>query len=119
MNELENAYRQMYRGMTEKNRELLGDVLSDSFTLTHMTGMRQSKEAFMRAVEDGTLNYYSTSHQQFQQEVHGDMAEFTGQSIVSAAVFGGERHTWRLRLDCKARKYGGNWKIIEARASTW
>ena len=55
--EVVNCYREMYRGMIDKNRNTLSEVLDDSFVLVHMTGMRQSKEAFIRAVEDGTLNY--------------------------------------------------------------
>ena len=40
-----NCYREMYRGMIDKNRNTLSEVLDDSFVLVHMTGMRQSKEA--------------------------------------------------------------------------
>ena len=50
--QIENCYRQMYQGMIEKDRALLSEVLDDNFALIHMTGMRQSKEAFIRAVED-------------------------------------------------------------------
>ena len=52
---IENCYCQMYRGMVEKNQDVLLEVLDDSFVLVHMTGMRQSKTAFIKAVEDGTL----------------------------------------------------------------
>ena len=62
-----DCYRQMYRGMIDKNREILSEVLDDSFVLIHMTGMQQSKEAFIRAVEDGTLNYFSASHQNIRK----------------------------------------------------
>ncbi len=119
MSEIENTYRQMYRGMVEKNSSLLSEVLDDSFVLVHMTGMRQSKEAFIHAVKDGTLNYYSADHQHFDCKAHDDTALLTGQSVVSAAVFGGGRHTWRLQLDCKLIKDRESWKITEARASTW
>ena len=115
----ETCYRQMYRGMVEKDRGLLSEVLDDTFVLVHMTGMRQSKEAFIRAVENGTLNYYSANHQRIDAETHGDMAELVGQSVVSAAVFGGGRNTWHLQLRLKLIRAGGAWKITEARASTY
>ena len=38
---IENCYRQMYLGMVEKDRDILSEVLDDSFVLVHMTGMRQ------------------------------------------------------------------------------
>ena len=115
----EHCYFAMYKGMVGKDRTLLSDVLDDSFVLVHMTGMRQSKEAFIRAVEDGTLNYFSANHQRVEADIHGDTADLIGQSVVSAAVFGGGRHTWRLQLKCTLVKINDSWKITEAKASTY
>ena len=117
--QIEACYRQMYRGMVEKDRGLLSEVLDDTFVLVHMTGMRQSKETFIRAVEDGTLNYYSADHQRMDAEICGDTAEFTGQSVVNAAVFSGGRNTWHLQMRLKLVRTGGVWKVTEARAATY
>ena len=114
-----DCYRQMYRGMIDKDREILSEVLDDSFILIHMTGMRQSKEAFIRAVEDGTLNYFSASHQNIEIEIHGDAAQLTGQSVVNAAVFGGGQHTWKLQLKIKLVQKDNTWRMLKARASTY
>ena len=116
---IEDCYRQMYIGMIQKDRNALSEVLDDSFVLVHMTGMRQSKTAFILAVEDGTLNYYSANHQRMEIIVSGDKAEFIGQSMVNAAVFGGGPHTWRLQLKMKLIQRAGSWKITEAKASTY
>ena len=117
--QIENCYRQMYQGMLQKDRKVLSEVLDDSFALIHMTGMRQSKEAFIQAVEDGTLNYFTADHQNIEAEMHDNTAQLTGQSVVSAAVFGGGRHTWRLQLDLKLIRNANGWNITEARASTY
>ena len=116
---IENAYRQMYRGMVDKDRDVLEQVLDDSFVLIHMTGMRQSKEEFICAVVDGTLNYFSVSHQRMDVEIAGDSAVLVGKSLASAAVFGGGQHTWRLEQRLKLIRRGGIWKITESRASTY
>ena len=116
---IENCYRQVYLGMVEKDRSILSEVLDDSFVLVHMTGMRQSKTAFIRAVEDGTLNYYSANHQRLETKVSGDQAELIGQSVVNAAVFGGGPHTWRLQLKLKLVQREDSWRITEAKASTY
>ena len=55
---IDRCYRQMYRGMIDRDRAALEQVLDDCFVLVHMTGLRQGKEAFIRAVESGTLAYY-------------------------------------------------------------
>ena len=116
---IENRYRELYRGMVEKDRDLMDEVLDTSFVLVHMTGMRQSKDAFIQAVEDGTLNYFSANHQRMDVNIHGNTAELLGQSVVNAAVFGGGRHTWRLQLRMSLVLDGENWKITEAKASTY
>ena len=116
---LKNCYRQMYLGMIEKDRHILSEVLDDSFVLVHMTGMRQSKEAFIKAVENGTLNYYSAKHQRIDAEIHSSGAELLGQSVVNAAVLGGGPHTWHLQLKLKLVQRADVWKITEARASTY
>ena len=116
---VESCYRQMYRGMVEKDRGILSEVLDDTFVLVHMTGMRQTKGAFIRAVEDGTLNYFSADHQKISIDIFGGTAELIGQSQVRAAVFGGGPHTWPLQLKLKLIQNAHSWKITEARASTY
>ena len=116
---IENCYRQMYLGMIEKDSDILSEVLDDSFILVHMTGMRQPKSEFIRAVENGILNYYSADHQRMETNLHGGQAEFIGQSVVNAAVFGGGPHTWRLQLKLRLIQRADTWKITEARASTY
>ena len=56
------AYQEMYRTMIAKDIPALSAVLDDSFVLVHMTGMRQPKAAFLKAVANGTLNYSSAEH---------------------------------------------------------
>ena len=116
---MEECYRQMYRGMVDKDRDALSKVLDDSFVLIHMTGMHQGKAAFIRAVEDGTLNYFSADHQRIEASASGDQGELLGQSVVNAAVFGGGPHTWRLQLKVKLIKKVDVWMITEAKASTY
>ena len=46
------VYREMYRAMIAKDIPALSAVLDDGFILVHMTGLRQSKAAFLQAVAD-------------------------------------------------------------------
>lgn len=116
---IRNCYITMYQGMVNKDEDILSMMLHSSFTLIHMTGMRQSKEAFIRAVTDGTLNYSSARHQSIEVTLNGNEAELTGKSLVHAAVFGGGWHTWRLQLNCHLRYEEGKWLITRAKASTY
>lgn len=116
---IEKLYHDMYAAMVAKNRAELERVHDDSFVLVHMTGMNQSKQQYISAIMDGTLNYYSEKTDSIAINVSGDSAVMTGRSWVEAAVFGGGRHTWRLALRFEAKKTEGNWKLTKAQASTW
>ena len=114
-----NAYKKMYEGMIKKDEKILDEVLGDSFVLVHMTGMRQSKDAFIKAVMNGTLNYFSAEHEHMPIEISSDTAVLTGQSYVAAAVFGGGRSNWHLQQKCSLKKVNGDWKITQSVASTY
>lgn len=116
---IRNAYKKMYDGMISKKEAVLREVLDDSFVLVHMTGMRQPKEEFIKAVLNGTLNYFSAEHEHLPVEINGNTAVLKGQSYVVAAVFGGGRSNWRLQQKCSMKKINGQWKITRSVASTY
>ena len=117
--QIEALYKQMYRAMVEKDTVTLDEQHADEFVLTHMTGMRQSKQEYIRAIADGTLNYYEATHEQIDIRIDGNRATLTGRSRVSAAVFGGGRHTWRLQLTFHLVKRDGRWLFTDSKASTY
>ena len=84
---IRDVYIKMYEGMIAKDEAALREALDAGFVLVHMTGMRQSREEFINAVLDGTLNYYSAEHENMPVKINGDTAVLTGQSNLAAAVF--------------------------------
>ena len=117
--QIEALYREMYEAMVAKDTATLNRVHADDFVLVHMTGMHQSKQEYINAIADGTLNYYKAEHEQMDVTVDGDHATLTGRSRVTAAVFGGGRSIWRLQLHFKLVKRDGQWLFVESRASTY
>ena len=116
---LEKLYEDMYSYMISKDTESLGKLLDDDFVLVHMTGMRQPKKDYLKAISNGTLNYFSCEDSEINLDIQGSKARLTGKSKVNAAVFGGGRNTWRLQLDLDLINKEGNWFITEIRASTY
>ena len=55
-------YRDLCDASVAKDADGIAAVLADDYALVHMTGMCQSKRAYIAAVLDGTLDYYSTEH---------------------------------------------------------
>lgn len=117
--EIKNQYRAFYRAAIDKDRAGMEATLDKSFHLTHMTGMRQSRDEYIRYILRGTMNYYSEEPVGLAATVNGNSATLRAQSRVEAEVFGGGRHTWRLQLDMEAEKIDGVWKFTEAVASTF
>ena len=112
-------YKEMFTAMVNKDKAELERVHDDSFVLVHMTGMRQPKEVYISSIMDGTLNYYSAEHEDMQAEIKGDSAMLVGRSRVTAAVFGGGKHTWRFQLRFQLVKKNGEWRFALASASTY
>ena len=112
-------YHQMYKAMVEKDTKTLNRIHAPEFVLIHMTGMHQPKKEYIRAIADGTLNYYSAEHEQMDVTVNNDHATLTGRSRVSAAVFGGGKHTWKLQLTFQLVKRDGQWLFTQSKASTY
>ena len=112
-------YRKYWDGMIRKDTDLLRSLMSDDYSLEHMTGVRQSKEEFLRGLMSGTFNYYSAVHDSIEAHIDGDEAVMTGKSRVLAAVYGGGRHSWRLQGDFTLKKEKGNWRLTGSKASTY
>jgi ketosteroid isomerase-like protein len=116
---IKDIYRKYWNGMIRKDTDLLRSLMSEDYCLVHMTGVRQSKETFLRGLTGGTFNYYSADHDSIEVRVDGDKAFMIGKSRVLAAVYGGGKHSWRLQGDFTLRKEDGNWKLTGSRASTY
>ena len=117
--QIEELYRAYWQYMISKDIAGMNRIMAEDYELRHMTGLRQKKQDFFRSVKSGELNYYSAEHDEIIVKVSGDTAAMTGRSRVTAAVYGGGRHTWRLQGDFTLRKEEGVWKMTASRASTY
>lgn len=117
--QIERLYHEMYRAMVTKDRAELERLHDETFVLIHMTGMHQSKQVYIDSIMDGTLNYFDEKTERLDIQIHENTAVMTGQSRVTAAVFGGGRHTWRLQLKFDLIKSDDGWKLSTAQASTY
>ena len=116
---IREMYRKYWRCMIEKDADGLRSLMSEDYYLLHMTGARQSAEVFLKGLMDGTFNYYASDHDSIEVTVNGDSALMIGRSRVTAAVYGGRKHSWRLQGDFSLRKENGTWKSTGSRASIY
>ena len=116
---IRELYREYWRCMIAKDADGLRSMMTNDYSLLHMTGTKQSAEVFLKGLLDGTFNYYSAEHDSIEVTVAGDRASMIGRSRVLAAVYGGGKHSWRLRGDFTLRKEEGRWKLSSSSASTY
>ena len=112
-------YAAMFRAMIAKDMAAMDELHADSFVLVHMTGSRMDKREYLEAVRNGTLDYYGAEHEELSASVDGDAATLRARSRVTAAVYGGGRHTWRLRQDMTLERIGGVWRFTFSKASPY
>jgi len=117
--QIADLYEAMYQAMIAKDTVALGKILSEDSVLVHMTGHRQPRQKYLCEIASGVLNYYSVNTDSLDITLEGDTARMVGKSRVNAAVYGGGRHTWRLRMDSELRKIDGEWLITYSKASTY
>lgn len=116
---IRELYRLYWQYMIDKDVNGLRGLMSDDYDLMHMTGVRQSRDSFLRGLTEGTFNYYSAEHKSIEVTVIGDTATMTGKSRVTAAVYGGRKTDWKLRGDFTLRKENGVWLMTGSKASTY
>ena len=116
---IRGLYREYWRCMIAKDADGLRGMMTEDYTLQHMTGVKQSAETFLKGLLDGTFHYSAAEHDSIEVTVAGDYATLIGKSRVLAAVYGGGKHSWRLRGDFSLRKEEGRWKLSSSRASTY
>ena len=116
---IKNLYRDYWQYMITKDAENLKKLMSKDYYLLHMTGVRQSRDEFIKGLIGGTFNYYSAKHDGIEVKVSGDTAAMVGKSQVVAAVYGGRKNSWRLQGDFTLKKENGTWKLTSSRASTY
>ena len=116
---IRDLYRAYWRGMIAGDVEALRRHMAEDYFLQHMTGVRRSREEFLRGLRDGTFRYFSAEHEAIEVTVCGDTASIVGRSRVLAAVYGGRKHSWRLRGDFTLRKENEAWRFTSSRASTY
>ena len=94
----------------------LASILTDDFTLTHMTGYVQSKAEWLDDIDSGQMQYHRM--ETVQAIVSTEGPALTARTLTDATIWG-SRGTWRLTLQSWFEPRGDGWVIGRTVASTW
>ncbi|WP_354246260.1 nuclear transport factor 2 family protein [Arthrobacter sp. UYEF20] len=96
----------------------LESILTDEFTLTHMTGYVQSKSEWLDAIETRQMQYLRMETVEATIGTEGTTPGLTTRTLTDATIWG-SRATWRLTLRSWFEPRGDEWVIARTVASTW
>lgn len=96
----------------------LDRILSDGFTLTHITGYEQPKREWLTQMSSGQMRYHSMTEVSWAVTITGDTAIVENRSRVDATIYG-SRRVWPLSFTTDLRKVDGRWVIERSVAITF
>lgn len=118
--EVIDAYRAHLRAMTDADADALDALLDDAFTLTHLTGDEQPKDAWLAQVRAGEFSWHGVEEKTVTVHADADAgtARLVGHVITEATLYG-THADWRLRLTMDYARVGGDWIVLRSAARSW
>ncbi|MFG2589436.1 nuclear transport factor 2 family protein [Streptomyces sp. NPDC048438] len=116
--EIIEAHRAYMEAMSHGDTQTLADLLSDGFTLTHMTGYVQPKSEWLSQMREGQFIYHSIDEKDMDLDVQDDTARLVARTVTDATVYG-TRANWRLQLATDYARESGAWVTLRTVATTW
>ncbi|MCE4956723.1 nuclear transport factor 2 family protein [Macrococcoides caseolyticum] len=116
--EIYEIYVKLYQAMIDEDVDTIDQLMMDGSVLVHMTGVRQPKIEWLRAIENQSMKYYSTKEENIEILIKDKKATLVAQNKVDARIYG-SRNTWPLELTMTLVKFDRYWKISHVEASTY
>jgi ketosteroid isomerase-like protein len=115
---IEALHEAMFEAMVAGDVPELDGILSEDFTLTHMTGYVQSRSEWLEAIESGEMQYHRMETVEATLGADAAVPVLTARTRTDATIWG-SRATWRLTLRSCFERRGDGWVISRTVASTW
>jgi hypothetical protein len=116
--EILDNYRAQLRAMVDGDTEVLGELLTEDFSLTHMTGYFQPKQEWLAQMRAGQFVYHDAQERDVSLHVDGDTARLVGRIATDATVYRA-RAKWPLQLAMDYTRADGRWLASRSEATTW
>jgi Domain of unknown function (DUF4440) len=116
--EILDNYRAQLRAMVDGDTEALGELLTEDFSLTHLTGYFQPKQEWLAQMRAGQFTYHNAREKDVSLHIDGDRAQLVGRITTDATVYGA-RASWPLQLTMDFIRQNGQWLASRSEATTW
>ncbi|MEJ6348547.1 nuclear transport factor 2 family protein [Holzapfeliella sp. He02] len=92
------VYQRLYQDMINRDTSDLSSLLIDDFYLVHITGVQQSKNDWLGAIENSSMQYFSAEEDQLTFEnLTASKPTIVAKNRVDADI-SGMRRIWNLQL---------------------
>ena len=107
--EVLNKFKEFQQAMIDKDAKTLNSIMSEDYTLTHMSGKIQTKQEYIKDIIDGVLNYYhSTIINPNIVILEDKYAKLNADVELDAKVYG-IKGTWTLNTEILMEKNENIW----------
>ena len=107
--EVLECFIQLQLAMIDKDESKLNQIITDNYTLTHMSGKTQTKEEYIEEILNGTLNYYKSRINNPSINIQDeDKATLRTCVTLDAKVYG-IKGTWTLNSVQSFEKINNEW----------
>lgn len=107
--EVLNKFKEFQQAMIDKDAKTLNSIMSEDYTLTHMSGKIQTKQEYIKDIIDGVLNYYhSTIINPNIVILEDKYAKLNADVELDAKVYG-IKGTWTLNTEILMEKIENIW----------
>lgn len=106
-----------FAAMRGQDWDELDRLLSDDLVYTHSSGIRDSKAAYLRAMQEGIYRYFSMDVKERHVRVFGDTALVFSRVVTSLASRGVDKLLDNVTLAVWIRDHG-RWQMVAYQPTT-
>lgn len=105
-----------FAAMTRGDLGELRRILADDLTYTHSTGVTETKQEFLSALESGSIKYVSIESDDAKARVYGTVVVVNGRARVKVNSRGQEQSFSIRYIDVYVRR-NGKWQMVAWQSS--
>ena len=104
-------YEELQQALIDQNIPKLKQLLPDDYIAVHITGRRQTKEEWLKDVENGDMRYFHFSDLHYSLSQEGNRVNLKIRQRIRANIYGSEG-TWSIPGTRVFEKQGESWQIV-------
>jgi len=120
---MEKTILQLYRdynaALATNDVRALDKLLATDFTLTHMTGVAQSRQEWLTEMSQGTMRYFSSVEERVAATETATGWQVVGDNHIEASIHGSGRYAWPLHSGLTIERSADHWQIRQVVVTTF